>query len=96
MHNIRYIPLFLFTIFITKLLVIGVAWADAPIALILASAAAFFEYKTSDKKHQELHDILKKQNEVILAMAKEIDSVKSGVSKVSLAQNLRPQNVARQ
>jgi hypothetical protein len=61
--NIKYVPLSLFCLLSIKLLVVGSVLADAPILLILALLAAFYEIKSNDAKLKLMHsrcDVLDK------------------------------------
>ena len=52
MEKIKHIPLFLFAITASKLLILGSDWASALTLLILAGTAAFWEFKVQDKVAQ--------------------------------------------
>lgn len=95
MEKIKHIPLFLFAAASLKFLILGSDWPSAAILLILAGASAFWEYKVQDKRMKELEEVLKKQNETILALAAKLDEVRAGVSAVKVAQGMRPQSVGR-
>jgi len=95
MDKIKHIPLFLFAVTAGKFLIMGSDWPSAITLLILAGSAAFWEFKVQDKRHKELELILIKQNETILALAKSLDELRTGVSAVKIAQGMRPGNVGR-
>lgn len=95
MKYIKYIPLFLLTILVGKLLVLGCNWQDAPIAFILAALTGFFEFKVSENAITEIRQVVEKQNETILAMAKAHDELRTSVASSKIAQGLRPTNVGR-
>tara|TARA_R110000868_G_scaffold66014_7_gene197019 strand:+ start:245 stop:535 length:291 start_codon:yes stop_codon:yes gene_type:complete len=95
MEKIKHIPLFLFAITASKLLILGSDWASALTLLILAGTAAFWEFKVQDKRHKELEVIMTKQNETIVALAVKLDELRTNISAVKVAQGMRPGNVGR-
>jgi uncharacterized protein YlxW (UPF0749 family) len=95
MEKIKSIPLFLFGIFATKALILGADWVTAGIILILAATSTMWEMRVQDKRQKELEEVLRKQNETILALAKVVEEVKTNVSAVKVAQGMRSVNVGR-
>lgn len=93
MEKIKHIPLFLFAVTAAKFLILGADWPSALTLLILAGVAGFWEFKTQDKRFTEIEETMKKQNEVIVALAKELDKTKTSMSAVQIASGMRPTNV---
>jgi predicted transcriptional regulator len=89
MSKIHRIPLFLFGILVLKSLVFGSTWTDAAIISICGVIGFLFELRFRDKKVEDLEQILNKQNETILALAKAVDETRTSVSSIKLAQGMR-------
>lgn len=87
MEYLRYIPMGLLTICLGKLLIMGFAFADAPVIISLAALTGFFEFKLENKKFVELETKLKEISEKIDHKNKEIDEVKNYVSGIKMAQS---------
>lgn len=73
MDIIKKLPLALFVLLSSKLLVFKAGWEDVAILLIVASAACYMEYKNGDsrltKMEQKLRDIEKSLDEAKLSVA---------------------------
>jgi hypothetical protein len=96
MSQIHRIPLFLFGILVLKSLVLGSSWTEVAIIAISGIIGFLFEVKYRDKKIEELEQVLNKQNETILALAKAVDETRTSVSSIRLAQGMRSSgNVGR-
>lgn len=95
MEKIKHIPLFLFAIMAAKVLILGADWTSVASLLIMAITAAFWEMKLADKRQKELEQVLNKQNETILALAKSLDELRTNMSAVKVAQGMRQVNVGR-
>ncbi len=92
MDKLKYAPLSLFTLFSAKMLILGANWQDCAIILILATLSAFLEFKNQEKKQKEIEEVLRKQNETILALTKVMDELRSNMSSIKIAQGMRPTN----
>lgn len=95
MDKIKHIPLFLFAVASLKLLILGADWPMAAVLLVLGGIAAFWEYKSQEKKFKDLEEILKKQNEVQIAQARVLDELRSNMSAVKIASGMRPTSGGR-
>ncbi len=95
MEKIKHIPLFLFGITAAKLLILGADWASAATLLILAAAYLVSDFKVQNSRLKEIEEVIKKQNEVIGALAKELDKTKTSMSGIQLASGMRSSNVGQ-
>jgi hypothetical protein len=93
MEKIKHIPLILFTILTTKLVVMPASVSDALVLAIIGGLTAFYEFKIQNKQSDETRLILEKQSETILALAKELAELRSAMSAVKVAQGMRNPNV---
>jgi hypothetical protein len=62
---------------------------EAAILLILGSVAAFYEYKSTNKKIDELEAIVAKHQELIENKFKELDGVKTQVASIKLSNSYK-------
>lgn len=83
------LPLVLFCLYFIKTLVHPTGYEDAVILTVLGSIAAFYEYKSSDIKLTNLEKNMTKLSEDIELRNKEVDSLKSAVASMKLAQGMR-------
>lgn len=98
MFRTKYIPLALFVAFFIKLLITrDVTLVDSSLLLILAGAAGLYEFKSNDKKLQDLEDKLEKNNKelklAIEANAKKLEEFNTYVSGIKI-QGLNRSNVS--
>lgn len=91
-NYLKYIPMGLFAVYFLKVCLQPVTMTEAAILLILGSVAAFYEFKSNDKKILELEAQIKNQQILIESRFKEFDGVKSQVASIKLASNYRTQN----
>lgn len=64
-------------------------YQDAAILLILGGLVSFFEFKSSDTKLSLIEKQMVKLSEDIEMRNKEVDSLKSAVASMKLAQGMR-------
>ena len=85
------LPLALYCLFITKLIISGVNAAECGVAIGLTAFMAVKEYigHKQNLKLQEVVDVVAKQNEVIAKMATEIDAVKTSMVGVKMGQGFK-------
>lgn len=79
---IKFIPLVFLCALLTKLLIIGCTFTDAPIFLILASLTAFYELKLQDKPVNDLQTKM-------IKMEKELEDLRGYVGAMKLGQSVR-------
>jgi hypothetical protein len=82
MDRLKYIPLGLFVLLVSKMLYMGCGYADAPSLLIIAALAAFYEYKPVNAELKALKDNSAK-------MEKDLEDLRSHVSSLKLARDLK-------
>lgn len=98
---LKYLPLGIFSLALGKLLVLPATWEGAAVALVAALLAGAYELKNRDKELQALKeqydkDIkeLKAKDEILTAVinnhAKAYEDMKTHVSGLNLARNLKP------
>ena len=90
MNNIKYLPLSLFVLYSAKLLILGGSYVDAPLLLILGTVAAFYEFKSQDKKLAEMEQKLERIN----LLEKDHENLKTHVSGLKLGQTYN-RNIVR-
>jgi hypothetical protein len=83
------LPLALFCLYFIKTLIRPSGYEDAVILTVLGSIAAFYEFKSSEVKIINLEKQMTKLNEDLELRNKEIDSIKSAVASMKLAQGMR-------
>jgi hypothetical protein len=83
------LPLALFCLYFIKTLIRPAGYEDAVILLVLGSIAAFYEFKSSETKITNLENQMTKLGETIELRNKEVDSIKSAVASMKLAQGMR-------
>jgi len=86
MEYLKYLPLSLFTLAVGKGLIIGFSWVDAPILLILGGIAAFYEFKSNDKKVALLQTRLDLVDKHLTEFNVKLDKVQTHSSAMSLGQ----------
>lgn len=85
MDKIRYAPLILFGLFSTKLLILGGNLESAIVLGVLGAVASYYEFKSNDKK---INDLELKINK-IEQKSNEIDEVKSSFASYKMAQGYK-------
>lgn len=85
----KYVPMGLLCLFVSKLILVGVDYAEMGVAVALIAYAALIDYLEKHKKVQEIETIVNKQNEVINKMAVEIDNLKTAIVGVKMGQNFK-------
>jgi len=83
------ILLALLCLYFIKALIHPSGYEDAAILLILGSLVSFFEFKSSDTKLSLIEKQMIKLSEDIEMRNKEVDSLKSAVASMKLAQGMR-------
>lgn len=79
------IPLGIFSLYFIKVCLQPVTLTEAAILMILGTVAAFYEFKSTDKKILELEQKVNGHQEQIEQKFKELDGVKSQVAGIKLA-----------
>ena len=85
------LPMALYCLFILKLVVNGVTPAECGVAIGLTALMAVKEFM-NNKKNLKLHEVVEtvaKQNEVIVKMATEIDSLKTAMAGMKMSHNFK-------
>lgn len=94
-NKIKYLPLGAFALYFLKVSLQPVTLTEAAILLILGSIAAFYEFKSADKKLANLEQRLIDQEKEFKALkefySKDIDSVKSHIASIKLSTGYRTQ-----
>lgn len=85
----KLLPLALLSVFIGKLVILGVDAPSAGVIFALTGYVALKDYLDKHKKIQEISDIVNKQNEIIAKMATEIDALKTSMVGVKMGQNFK-------
>lgn len=80
----KHIPLGLLTLLGCKAVFIGLHWEDSVIGLGLLGVLAVERYLERRKRLEEIESVIKEQNRVIEALAKELDNVRTSVSGIKL------------
>lgn len=91
MEKLKYIPLGLFSVYFLKISLQTATLSDAAILLILGSIAAFYEFKSNDKKLLELESQISEIQKTTDLKLKDLDGVKSQVASIKLANNYKTQ-----
>jgi hypothetical protein len=94
MDNIRYLPLALFSIYSTKLILLGSTLESSISLLVIGGLTAFYEYKSQDKKLRILQKEFKDLKEFQDIKAKEVDELRSHILGLKFANQLKPSNRA--
>lgn len=89
MDFIKFGPLALFVAAVLKGLVLGFGWVDAPILVILGAIAAFYEFKSSEKKVKLLQARCDAVDIHLTTLYKELDVVKTHFSGLKVAAQMR-------
>jgi hypothetical protein len=84
------LPLTAFCLYFLKIGILGASLQDAFVLLVLASFAAFMEYKISDKKIAELNNKVDTRQKELEAYVKDIDTLKSSVAGMKMSTAMRP------
>lgn len=79
----------LLCLYFLKVLIRPSGYEDAVILLVLGSIVSFFEFKSSDSKLVIIEKQMVKLSEDIELRNKEVDSLKSAVASMKLAQGMR-------
>ncbi len=88
--NEKYIPVALLTSYTAVTLLLGKTGFDISVVIAsLVGLTGMFYYVEKHKKIQDLEDVVKKQNEVLERMAKEIAQIRTSVVGVKLATNVK-------
>lgn len=90
--KVKYLPLGAFALYFLKVSLQPVTLTEAAILLILGSVAAFYEFKSTNKKILDLEAQIKNQQKLIEDKFREFEGVKSQVAGIKLASNYRTQN----
>ena len=86
----KYLPLAAFCIYFAKVTILPSSYPEAVILLILGSVAAYFEYKSNDKKIAALEEQFKAQQKDLEDKAKDIEHLKSSITSMKLSAGMRP------
>lgn len=86
---IKLLPIALLSIFVSKLVLLGVDAPSASVIFALTGYVALKDYLDKHKKIQEISDVVNKQNEIIAKMATEIDALKTSMVGVKMGQNFK-------
>lgn len=98
---VKYAPISLFCLTISKLLILPATWEGAATALVAGLLAGAYELKSQDKKVKEMEarfdtsiKELQAKDEILTNVlnnhAKAFEDVKTHVSSLNLARNLKP------
>lgn len=85
----KVLPLGIFCLYFIKVCLQPVTLTEAAILMILGTVAAFYEFKSTDKKIQELEETVKKHQEMIEFRFKDLDGVKSQVAGIKLSNSFK-------
>ena len=92
MNYVKYVPMALFTVLFGKLFVVGAAWQDAVLLLILGVYAAFYELNYQTAANKVLHARMEQVDAHLTALYKEQSELKNRISASQAAQSFRPAN----
>lgn len=90
-NKIKYLPLGAFALYFLKISLQPVTLTEAAILLILGTIAAFYEFKSTNKKILDLESQIQNQQKLIEEKFRDLDGVKSQVAGIKLAANYRTQ-----
>jgi len=93
--KVKYFPLGAFALYFLKISLQPVTLTEAAILLILGSIAAFYEFKSTNKKILDLESQVLNHQKLIEEKFKELDGVKSQVAGIKLASNYKTQTPNR-
>ena len=85
----KVLPLGIFCLYFIKVCLQPVTLTEAAILMILGAVAAFYEFKSTDKKILELEEIVKKHQDQIELRFKELDGVKNQVAGIKLSSSYK-------
>ena len=86
---IKNIVLVLFTLFFVKLLSTGVSFQDSFIVAILSTLLGYLEYRSENEDLKEIRRQARELNLSLETTKKELEELRSHVSTVKLAQQVR-------
>ena len=93
---LRFVPIVLLTIFSLKILGLSqLTFESATILLIFSLLTSFFEYKTNQHEFTQIKKELEEQNRKIKELTDIQESLKSSVSSLKIATNMKTQMTPR-
>lgn len=83
------LPLLVFCLFLAKIAMQPVTFAEASVLFVLAGMSCYFEFKSNDNKISQLENNITLIQKSLDDRAKELDTLKSSVASVKLATGIR-------
>lgn len=89
MENLKLVPLTLFALFSGKLLIFGANLEQALICAVLGGVSSYFYFKSNEVQMKEFKEQISYMQKAQEEQKKELDELKTYVSGVKMAQNMR-------
>lgn len=86
---VKYLPLAFLSLYLSKILVVGANFTDAPIILIIASLSAYYEYGLKNKELKKLQEDLSVLSAELDKNKKDVEDVRSYVGQIKFATQIK-------
>lgn len=86
---VKHLPLGIFCLYFSKIYLQSISYPEVGILLVLASIAAFFEYKSNDQKLSAIEERINKQQIQLDFKEKELEIVKTTIASLKLSSGMR-------
>ena len=93
MEKLKAIPLVLCLLYTTKLLILQANYADAPVVIVLALLAAYYDSSVGKKDLVEINKTLQELKDSDASILRRHDELKTTIAGVKMNNQMRPSNV---